>query len=241
MGSPVVSASDPKNRSTIKGFGRLNGRPCQICDIVIQIEKDFELVRRLSIYMSIFLTLWSVINLWTLLFLHHLILHEVQKITYLTTLRQTIQFIKLLDVKLSLIGAHQLQNATAAACAALCLRDQGDRFILLFFFVELETWNRGRGENLSGVTFDIANFTLNRSSSSMSNTWLISIMCFNGYFRMENLRWIHSCWSRVYVFAWEMPNFDIGGSWGTRTAWRNYSAWWRLNAGFVTVPRAVVV
>ncbi|KAK6925947.1 Mur ligase, central [Dillenia turbinata] len=34
-------------------------------------------------------------------------------------------FIELLDVKLHLLGAHQLQNAVTATCAALCLRDQG--------------------------------------------------------------------------------------------------------------------
>lgn len=35
------------------------------------------------------------------------------------------QFIELFDVKLSMLGSHQLQNAATATCAALCLRDQG--------------------------------------------------------------------------------------------------------------------
>ncbi|CAH2068865.1 unnamed protein product [Thlaspi arvense] len=77
MSSPVVSASDPGNRSKLKGLNNLCGKPCQSCDIVIQIEKDFQL------------------------------------------------FIELLDVKLSMLGSHQLQNAATATCAALCLRDQG--------------------------------------------------------------------------------------------------------------------
>lgn len=44
MGSPVVSACDPGNRSAVKGFSKLHGGPCQICDMVIQIERDFKLV-----------------------------------------------------------------------------------------------------------------------------------------------------------------------------------------------------
>ncbi|GMP70482.1 hypothetical protein CsSME_00029317 [Camellia sinensis var. sinensis] len=35
------------------------------------------------------------------------------------------QFIELFDVKLSMLGSHQLQNAATATCASLCLRDQG--------------------------------------------------------------------------------------------------------------------
>ncbi|XP_073315465.1 dihydrofolate synthetase isoform X3 [Primulina huaijiensis] len=34
-------------------------------------------------------------------------------------------FVELFDVKLRLLGSHQLQNAATATCAALCLRDQG--------------------------------------------------------------------------------------------------------------------
>ncbi|KAL2556141.1 Folylpolyglutamate synthetase family protein [Forsythia ovata] len=36
-------------------------------------------------------------------------------------------FIELFDVKLHMLGSHQLQNATTATCAALCLRHQGWR------------------------------------------------------------------------------------------------------------------
>ncbi|XP_065626274.1 dihydrofolate synthetase [Quercus suber] len=43
MSSPVVSASDAGNQSTIKGISRMNGRPYQSCDLVIQIERDFKL------------------------------------------------------------------------------------------------------------------------------------------------------------------------------------------------------
>ncbi|KAF5947565.1 hypothetical protein HYC85_013522 [Camellia sinensis] len=35
------------------------------------------------------------------------------------------QVIELFDVKLSMLGSHQLQNAATATCASLCLRDQG--------------------------------------------------------------------------------------------------------------------
>ncbi|XP_041015251.1 dihydrofolate synthetase isoform X2 [Juglans microcarpa x Juglans regia] len=79
MSSPVVSASDGGNRSTIKGLSMLNGRPCQSCDLLIQVERDFKL------------------------------------------------FIELLDVKLCMLGNHQLKNAATAACAALCLRNLGWR------------------------------------------------------------------------------------------------------------------
>ncbi|KAG2700601.1 hypothetical protein I3843_06G006800 [Carya illinoinensis] len=79
MSSPVVSASDGGNRSTIKGLSMLNGRPCQSCDLLIQIERDFKL------------------------------------------------FIELLDVKLCMLGNHQLKNAATATCAALCLRNLGWR------------------------------------------------------------------------------------------------------------------
>lgn len=42
MASPVVSASDAGNRSTVKGISMLNGRPCQTCDLIIQVERDFK-------------------------------------------------------------------------------------------------------------------------------------------------------------------------------------------------------
>lgn len=37
-----------------------------------------------------------------------------------------LQFIELLDVKLRMLGSHQLQNAVTATCAALCLQSQGE-------------------------------------------------------------------------------------------------------------------
>ncbi|XP_058182695.1 dihydrofolate synthetase isoform X1 [Rhododendron vialii] len=77
LSSTVLSACDPGNKSAIRGFSKLYGKPCQSCDIVIQIEKDFQL------------------------------------------------FIELFDVRLSMLGSHQLQNAATATCASLCLRDQG--------------------------------------------------------------------------------------------------------------------
>ncbi|KAL4594904.1 hypothetical protein ACB092_12G053200 [Castanea dentata] len=79
MSSPVVSASDAGNQSTIKGISRMNGRPYQSCEIIIQIERDFKL------------------------------------------------FLELLDVKLCMLGSHQLQNAATATCAVLCLRNLGWR------------------------------------------------------------------------------------------------------------------
>ncbi|PSS32343.1 Dihydrofolate synthetase [Actinidia chinensis var. chinensis] len=72
----VAAASDPGNKSVIKGLSNLDGKPCQTCDIVIRI-KDSQ------------------------------------------------QFVELFGVKLSMLGSHQLQNATTATCASLCLRDQG--------------------------------------------------------------------------------------------------------------------
>ncbi|KAM4068822.1 hypothetical protein ACB094_12G041900 [Castanea mollissima] len=79
MSSPVVSVSDAGNQSTIKGISRINGRPYQSCDLLIQIERDFKL------------------------------------------------FLELLDVKLCMLGSHQLQNAATATRAALCLRNLGWR------------------------------------------------------------------------------------------------------------------
>lgn len=38
-----------------------------------------------------------------------------------------LQFIELCDVKLSMLGHHQLKNAATATCAALCLRGQGEK------------------------------------------------------------------------------------------------------------------
>lgn len=44
------------------------------------------------------------------------------------------QLIKLFDVKLQMLGIHQLQNAATATCVALCLREQGyDLYIYCLF------------------------------------------------------------------------------------------------------------
>ncbi|KAK9145596.1 hypothetical protein Sjap_005499 [Stephania japonica] len=75
--APVILASDSGMISTIKDVRLNDGRPCQLCDIRIQIEKDIPL------------------------------------------------FIDLLDVRLHMLGKHQLQNAVMAACTSLCLRNQG--------------------------------------------------------------------------------------------------------------------
>lgn len=44
MSSPVVLASDLGNRSILKSLDRMGSRPCQYCDLVLQIEKDLQLV-----------------------------------------------------------------------------------------------------------------------------------------------------------------------------------------------------
>lgn len=44
MSSPVVSASDPGNRSIINGISNIRGKPCQSCDIVLDIDRDIKLV-----------------------------------------------------------------------------------------------------------------------------------------------------------------------------------------------------
>lgn len=44
MSSTVVSASDPGNSSALRGFCEVSGIPHQLCDILLQIEKDFDLV-----------------------------------------------------------------------------------------------------------------------------------------------------------------------------------------------------
>ncbi|KEH40416.1 putative dihydrofolate synthase [Medicago truncatula] len=43
MDSPVVSASESGNNLAVKSFSILDGKPCQICDIEIQIVKDLKL------------------------------------------------------------------------------------------------------------------------------------------------------------------------------------------------------
>lgn len=52
MSSPVVSASDIGNRSTLKSLDRMSGRHFQYCDLVLQIEKDLQLVYKLLILHS---------------------------------------------------------------------------------------------------------------------------------------------------------------------------------------------
>ncbi|KZV36446.1 putative dihydrofolate synthetase [Dorcoceras hygrometricum] len=75
--SPVISASDPGNRSILKVISRVSQMPRQLCDVVLRIKRDLCV------------------------------------------------FVELFDVKLRLLGSHQLQNAATATCAALCLRHQG--------------------------------------------------------------------------------------------------------------------
>ncbi|KAK8473098.1 hypothetical protein PHAVU_001G060700 [Phaseolus vulgaris] len=48
MESPVVSAYDTGNRCTLKSFSIVNGRPYQICDIVIQVVKDLKMLKMLG-------------------------------------------------------------------------------------------------------------------------------------------------------------------------------------------------
>ncbi|KAG8390375.1 hypothetical protein BUALT_Bualt01G0076900 [Buddleja alternifolia] len=47
MCSPVISASDPGNKSVLKGLSKTCPMPCQLCDILIRIEKDFLLFNEL--------------------------------------------------------------------------------------------------------------------------------------------------------------------------------------------------
>ncbi|KAJ9139793.1 hypothetical protein P3X46_030492 [Hevea brasiliensis] len=77
MRAAVISASDSAIQTIIKGFRMFDGRLCQLCDIRIQVERDFHL------------------------------------------------FIEISDLKMRMLGSHQLQNAATATCAALCVRNQG--------------------------------------------------------------------------------------------------------------------
>ncbi|KAL7108294.1 hypothetical protein ACP275_06G104000 [Erythranthe tilingii] len=43
MRSPVISASDPGNKSVLKGFSRACDMPRQLCDILLLIERDLQL------------------------------------------------------------------------------------------------------------------------------------------------------------------------------------------------------
>ncbi|KAL6503892.1 hypothetical protein OROGR_025815 [Orobanche gracilis] len=43
MSSPVVSASDPGNKSVVKGFSRTREMPHQLCDILLLMQKDIHM------------------------------------------------------------------------------------------------------------------------------------------------------------------------------------------------------
>lgn len=104
MRSPVISVSDPKNTSIIKGINNVSGRPCQVSDIILHTERDLP------------------------------------------------PCIELYDVKLLMLGWHQLQNAATATCAALCLRDQGWRISDVSIRTGLErTQLLGRSQFLTSV------------------------------------------------------------------------------------------
>ena len=44
MSSPIVSASDAGTRTAIKGISTFKGQPSQSCDLIIQLDRDFQLV-----------------------------------------------------------------------------------------------------------------------------------------------------------------------------------------------------
>lgn len=44
MSSPIVSASDAGIRTAVKGISTFKGRPSQSCDLIIQLDRDFQLV-----------------------------------------------------------------------------------------------------------------------------------------------------------------------------------------------------
>lgn len=48
MHSPVVLAADTGNRCTLRSIHMFNGKPCQTCDMVVQTERDFHLVRAIK-------------------------------------------------------------------------------------------------------------------------------------------------------------------------------------------------
>ncbi|MED6160269.1 hypothetical protein PIB30_050011 [Stylosanthes scabra] len=112
MGSPVVSASDSGNHCTIKRFDVHNGRPCQICDIVIEVEKDLKMSCKLN------------------------------------------------DVKLQMLGSHQLQNAATATCVALCLLNLGWRISDESMRLGLEgTYLLGRSQFLTSQEAEVLGLT----------------------------------------------------------------------------------
>ncbi|KAL9666845.1 hypothetical protein QQ045_001189 [Rhodiola kirilowii] len=116
MSAPVVSASDPGNRSAIKAFIKSADKPYQLCDILMHIKNDIQLS------------------------------------------------IELLDVNIYMLGSHQLQNAAAATCAALCLREQGWEVTNASVRAGLEqTYMPGRSQILTikeSVALDLAGCTI---------------------------------------------------------------------------------
>ncbi|CAM8972129.1 unnamed protein product [Rhodiola kirilowii] len=116
MSAPVVSASDPGNRSAIKAFIKSADKPYQLCDILMHIKNDIQLS------------------------------------------------IELLDVNIYMLGSHQLQNAAAATCAALCLREQGWEVTNASVRAGLEqTYMPGRSQiltNKESVALDLAGCTI---------------------------------------------------------------------------------
>lgn len=126
LSSTVLSACDPGNKRAIRGLSKLYGKPCQSCDIVIQIEKDFQLVCTCGVGFLLFCFL--VVDMFR--YYMDMNLHLV-----------LMQFIELFDVRLSMLGSHQLQNAVTATCASLCLRDQGAELVYLNSFCVIQSFH----------------------------------------------------------------------------------------------------
>lgn len=126
LSSIVLSACDPGNKSAIRGLSKLYGKPCQSCDIVIQIEKNLQQVRTPGIGFLFFCFL--VFDM----FGYYMDMHLHLKL---------MQFIELFDVRLSMLGSHQLQNAATATCASLCLRDQGEDLVFLYSFCVIQSYH----------------------------------------------------------------------------------------------------
>ncbi|KAL3521612.1 hypothetical protein ACH5RR_019761 [Cinchona calisaya] len=124
----------------------MSGRPCQYCDLVLLIEKDLQLVYKQLILHSVDYDSASVIyfsqfawssmtffwgNLYCFVYYSSLfsIMHFTNSfiaiVHFIYSFLAIMQFIELCNVKLSMIGHHQLKNAATATCAALCLHDQG--------------------------------------------------------------------------------------------------------------------
>lgn len=106
MSSPVVLASGSGNRSLIKGISESTARPSQSCDLLLQFDREPNLVH---LQISFFL-----INF------------DPLKISFIL-MYSPMQSIELLDVRLSMLGAHQLQNAATATYTVLYLRSLGKK------------------------------------------------------------------------------------------------------------------